>query len=677
MNPAIAPSRRPRQPNLRPPPPCRPWPWLSGLWALALVALLLAAPPAAADAPVGMLHVVAAEMQDVAGASFAPAPASVDSASLPAAWRAVALPHARASDVLRQAGAAAAGGGPGAAVTTTWYRLTLPAFQPAPVALMLYAARLKAYGPIAVYVDGQLLHQRQLDGASWYWAPLWLAVDAGQRAAAPREILFRMQHARASHTALASVWLGSTEQIGWRYQGRQWLQVYLPLMCIGAFIAVGLFSAVVWFRGGAGLGYGLFALLAAAQFVRALGFYGEVRLANDWFAWLMLNSLFWVMTLVHAFQVLTHGRRQRWLSRSLLGVNLFVGVFSLPLLAAWPNTPLITPLIYLLAIATGATIAVAGFRAAWRRSPEAMLMTVGVGLCVLYGVNDWALQSNFLGPEDWYLGPYMNLQNFGMLCYLMYRRYIGALAQVARSNAELALRLREREAELAHSYRRLSEIEHKQTVAEERQRLMQDMHDGLGSSLHSALRAIERGQLDEISVSEILRACIDDLHLTIDSLEPVEADLLLLLATLRYRLGGRLRTAGIDMHWAVVDVPPLDWIDPRSALHILRILQEALTNIVKHTKASRISVATRRDGLGVTVSIADNGAGFELAAALRGGGKGLANQRRRAAAIGATLHWEAGSGGTRVLLWLPLERADAPADHAGAARAAAAIPSTL
>ncbi|WP_317203350.1 hypothetical protein [Janthinobacterium sp.] len=59
-----------------------------------------------------------------------------------------------------------------------------------------------------------------------------------------------MQHARASHTALASVWLASTEQIGWRYQGRQWLQVYLPLMCIGAFIAVGLFSAVVSFRAG-------------------------------------------------------------------------------------------------------------------------------------------------------------------------------------------------------------------------------------------------------------------------------------------------------------------------------------------------------------------------------------------------------------------------------------------
>ncbi|OYO32431.1 hypothetical protein CD932_05335 [Janthinobacterium sp. PC23-8] len=604
------------------------------------------------------LHVVTAEVQDVAGPGFTPAPVRVDSAHLPAAWHGIALPYARPSDVLKQAEVAARAAPPGT-VTTTWYRLTLPAFAPAPVALMLYAARIKAYGPIAVYVDGQLLHQRQLDGPNWYWTPLWLPIDAGQRAAPPREILFRLQHGRASHTALASVWLGSTEQIGWRYHGRQWLQVYLPVMWIGAFISAGLFSAVVWFRGGVGRSYGLFALLAVAQFIRALGFYCETRLDNDWFAWLMLNSLFWILSLVHAFQVLGHGQRQRWLSRSLLGINLLVGVFSLPMVANWANSPLITPLIYLLAIVAGTTMGVAGAWASRGRSPEAMVMSIGVGLCVLYGVNDWALQSNFLGPEDWYLGPYMNLQNFATLCFLMYRRYIGALIQVEQSNAQLAIRLREREAELGESHRRLREVEHRQAVAEERHRLMQDMHDGLGSSLHSALRAIERGQLGEISVSNILRDCIDDLHLTIDSLEPVEADLLLLLATLRYRLGGRLRTAGIELHWAVVDVPPLKWIDPRSALHILRILQEALTNIVKHTEASRISVSTSSDAQGVLVTIADNGGGFDPVAALRGGGKGLLNQQRRAAAIGGTVSWESTTAGSQMVLWLPLAPAAA------------------
>lgn len=600
------------------------------------------------------LHLTAAETQDVAGQRYSPAADSVDSAALPPAWRAVTLPHAQASDVLGQARDAPASGGANAAVVTTWYRLTLPASEPG-AAPMLYAARVKAYGPIAVYVDGRLRHQRQLEGPAWYWPPLWLELGAAPRSAPPREILFRIEHPPSTRTALASVWLGSTSDIGWRYHGRQWLQVYLPLMCIGAFVAVGVFSAFVWLWRGVGLGYGLFTLLAAAQFTRSLSFFCEARLGNDWFAWLLLNSLFWMLTLVHAFQEMVHGQRQRWLSRGLLALNLFVAVLSSPALAAWPNTPLVTPLIYLLAIAAGIVVTVAGVRASWRRSPDAMLMSLGVGLCVLYGINDWALQSDFLGPEHWYLGPYINLQNFGMLCYLMYRRYIGALAHVEQSNLQLASRLRERESELALSYQRLIEIEHRQTLAGERLRLMQDMHDGLGSSLQSALWAVERGQLDDSAIPDILRACIDDLHLTIDSLEPVEADLLLLLATLRYRLGERLRLAGMRLQWAVADVPPLEWIDPRTALHILRILQEALSNIVKHTNATEIRVATAFDDTGVTVSITDNGPGFDLAAARQRGGKGLLNQQRRAAAIGGAIDWEAfAGGGTRVVLWLPL-----------------------
>jgi signal transduction histidine kinase len=129
-------------------------------------------------------------------------------------------------------------------------------------------------------------------------------------------------------------------------------------------------------------------------------------------------------------------------------------------------------------------------------------------------------------------------------------------------------------------------------LSQERQRLMQDMHDGLGSSLVSALRVVEDGRLQDMQVAEVLKSCIDDLKLAIDSMEPVEADLLLLLATLRFRLGSRLESTGIILRWEISDVPALDWLDPRNALHILRILQEAFANILKHAQASEIRVTT-------------------------------------------------------------------------------------
>lgn len=57
----------------------------------------------------------------------------------------------------------------------------------------------------------------------------------------------------------------------------------------------------------------------------------------------------------------------------------------------------------------------------------------------------------------------------------------------------------------------------------------------------SAIRSVEQGNADDTKVSQILKECLGDLKLTIDSMEPVETDLLLLLATLRFRLEPRWR----------------------------------------------------------------------------------------------------------------------------------------
>lgn len=231
-----------------------------------------------------------------------------------------------------------------------------------------------------------------------------------------------------------------------------------------------------------------------------------------------------------------------------------------------------------------------------------------------------------------------------------------ATEEVKQANASLEQRLQAREAELVQSHERLRDIEQRQTLSQERQRLMQDMHDGMGSSLTSALRVVERGQLDEAEVAQVLKGCIDDLKLAIDSMEPVDADLLLLLATLRFRLGPRLESTGIALRWEVQDLPALDWLDPKNSLHILRILQEAFSNIIKHTNATEIRVATGADADGVVVTVTDNGQGFVVESALESGGKGLSNQMRRAQAIGAEVRWNSNEAGTRLTLRLPIKR---------------------
>ncbi|MBV7536350.1 sensor histidine kinase [Duganella sp. sic0402] len=608
----------------------------------------------AAGAPLRLSH---AGWQETVSSGYTPPPQTVDSATLPAAWQPVPLPFSPPIALLRQA-VSGAGNAPSAAIHVTWLKIAVGQLPADGRHLALYGARVKTDGTIAVYVNGKLAHQAQQNGPSWNSTrtPLWFMLDSDAGAQPVHEILLRLEHSYASQTSLSSLRLGPASSLRAAYHVRLWLQQQLPALLSSAFMAVGVFAVFVWLRRPHEIAYLLFFNLAATAFLRGLHFYIDLPVENDWFAWLTVNSLFWLVLAVHFFLCQLHQRPLRWLTHALLAVTLLVGVLTLPGLALLPNMPTVTPLIYPVAALMSSVACVVGGVCAWRHSTEGRLVVYGLFACTAMGVSDWLLQNNLISAEGWYLGAYAPAVCFITFGILMYRRYIDAIAEVERVNASLAERLKKREAELEDSHQRLRAIELRQTISDERQRLMQDMHDGLGSSLISAIRSVERGNISDERVSQILKDCLDDLKLTIDSMEPVEADLLLLLATLRFRLEPRLEGTGVSLLWEVRETPSLPWLNPSSALHILRIVQESIANILRHTTATEIRVGTTADAHGVQVYIADNGGGFDLEQALRQGGRGLQNQRRRAASVDGTVHWACSGAGTVFTLWLPLER---------------------
>jgi signal transduction histidine kinase len=241
---------------------------------------------------------------------------------------------------------------------------------------------------------------------------------------------------------------------------------------------------------------------------------------------------------------------------------------------------------------------------------------------------------------------------FLIIGWVLVDRFARSVNQYEKLNAELEARVEQKHAELEQNYHRLHELEQQQAVVAERQRIMSDMHDGVGAQLISALSAVEHGDLSSKDVATALRECIDDLRLTIDSLEPTENDLLPVLGNLRYRLDGRLKKQGIDLDWQVKDVPKLACLNPKNVLHILRILQEAFTNVLKHTHASMINVETGVDALGkhVFIRVSDNGNGF----AGEHKGHGLDNMRRRAHIIGGELDIQSSPTGTTLNLLIPV-----------------------
>jgi signal transduction histidine kinase len=604
-----------------------------------------------------VLHYTSAEMLREEATSFKPLTAMVDEAALPGSWTKVELPLVIPKSAARPA-TSGAGKPP---MVTTWLRIRLDELQATRSPTHFYLLRWLAAGQIAVYADGKLRY-RSTGSPVWNLfnhPALLLPLNLTSDSPPPQTLLIRLDSLPSPEAAISSFYAGDSGKLIEMAAERDWLAYQLPFMCSAAFLAVGIFSLAVWVvrRHRASLFLFAMALLSATRrWHFQLG--AEKLIVSDaWFIWLTLNALMWQSLVTHYFLQFLHGRLMPWLSRAMLGMAVAFSVLTLPFAAVVPSLLALRPYAHLLLIGMGTVVLVVGLWHSWRsKSPDAKMLSTAFLLNYVFGVYDWARLKYLVGLESYYLTPYAAMALFAVFVVIMFRQYVGALDGVEQLNAGLEERLQSREAELAVSYQKLREIEQRETLSQERQRLTQDMHDGLGSSLVSALRVVEGGRLSEADVAEVLKGCIDDLKLTIDSLEPVEADLLLLLATLRFRLGPRLAGAGVSLRWEISDVPPLDWLDPRNALHILRILQEAFTNTLKHTRATQISVTTGVEGGYVTVTITDNGGGFPIAQALTGGGKGLANQQRRAQAIGAEIVLTANDAGTTLTLKLPEKR---------------------
>jgi signal transduction histidine kinase len=209
--------------------------------------------------------------------------------------------------------------------------------------------------------------------------------------------------------------------------------------------------------------------------------------------------------------------------------------------------------------------------------------------------------------------------------------------------------------QLEQGQQRLLEAQDQQSVLLERQRVMQDMHDGLGSALSSSLVLLERGEVTVAQAAVVMRECVDDLRLVVDSLEPTSKDISTLLGMLRYRLQHRLDAAGLRLHWQMADLPALNWLEPSLALDLLRLTQEAIVNVLKHSAATELTLMVKHNDNTIELVVHDNGCGFDLNIVSLD--RGLRNQSRRAERLGGKLIVGSTPGsGTLLCLRLPVNR---------------------
>jgi len=216
----------------------------------------------------------------------------------------------------------------------------------------------------------------------------------------------------------------------------------------------------------------------------------------------------------------------------------------------------------------------------------------------------------------------------------------------------------------------------------ERGRWARELHDetlqGLGG-LRLLLSAALRRDDAEAAAGAMREAVqriemeIENLRSIITDLRPAALDELGLRSGIEALLERQRVSSGIsieaDLELPVASVRP-ERLEEAVEIAAYRIVQEALTNVVKHARATRVRVQVRESDGHLEVDVQDDGVGFDPASVAAG--FGLAGMRERVALADGTLTVEAGDGGTHVRARLPARRrgTGAPAGASGADQAA-------
>lgn len=225
----------------------------------------------------------------------------------------------------------------------------------------------------------------------------------------------------------------------------------------------------------------------------------------------------------------------------------------------------------------------------------------------------------------------------GLLLYLIPTRAIAAAEQrITTLVARLSLTLRE----------------------EERGRIARDLHDGAGQALTAARLQLTslRKAIPQGSSSERLSAAVhhideamEEIRRSTAALRPPALAELGLQGALERHAEAIASASGIDVSLSM-ELP--DNLQSHVETSLYRIIQEALTNVVRHSGATRVQVTSRMDSKKLQLSIQDNGQG--LAADLERGG-GLRSIEERARSLGGDAYFVEANPGLRVEVVLPME----------------------
>ena len=449
-------------------------------------------------------------------------------------------------------------------------------------------------------------------------------------------------------TYLSQIYLGNETSLAPNFTLRVFFGNQLATMAVGAHALLGVGLILAYFLRPKDP---LFAWLAALNVVSLIiavgmfiGFQPAIRAILPYIVTLIPASAVLFIGVALALIDVPPPKALRLIAIAVTCVLLPCALIDTPLTRTISALSAVTSMVVLFVAGTG-LIAWGAFR---RGNAEARLMIAPSFLMAWFAVQDSYVTATLPNHAYNLLLPYARPLYLAFITAVLMRRMGVSLDQVDRANENLNARLAEREAELAVLHRQ-ERAKTASTVREqERQRLTHDLHDGISGHLVSIIALSERA--GDKSTEQAAREALNDLRLVIYSLDLGDRELPLALANFRERLVPQLHRLGVDLDWSIAGLPEVTGVTPGNALAILRILQEAITNALKHGPARKIIIRGARapDGM-VAIMIENDGRPFVE----NNGGHGLVNMRRRAEQLHGQLRVESIEHGAKITLLLP------------------------
>jgi signal transduction histidine kinase len=526
-----------------------------------------------------------------------------------------------------------------------WYRLTWQqANADRPIGLLINQVTLAD----AVYVNGSLIHRDPslVEPLSRSWVkPQYFVVDAPTLRVGTNTLLVRVSGFAHYQPGLGVVSVGAPAAVYTQYHAGWLIRYQLRLYNQAFFLAMGVVFLVLWLFRPRDTLYGWFAastlLIGAWDWNNVAPSTWPFASTDAFQSW---NMVFYVAGTVALAVFLLRFCGKRWprIEAALwayTGAVALCAAFAPHLLGVWRFQ--LAPIDIALYFAV--PVAFIGY-ALRKRQPEMLILALCLALPLLAIVHDVLRFFEVIRDRAYIASITAPFTLIGMSVVLAHR-FAAAMRQVEDFNYQLRARVDSATARLSETLGR----EHRLALANAqigaRLDLVRDLHDGFGGSLVSAIATLEHGPAGvnrDAHAVDTLKSLRDDLHLVINATtHAVSGGLAEPLESLRHRWSERLDAAGIASDWRLVGLDRLQ-LPPGQSLDVLRFVQEALTNVLKHSGATQVHVDVQCAGATLEVEIRDDGRGFDPSS--HPAGAGLASLASRARRLNAKLVVDAAPG---------------------------------